>query len=140
MKHPLSLLLTPLIVAMALLTGCASGGSRIAHLESLLAASGFRVVPATTDEELQQVQTLPKNTITKVNRRGKEYYIFPDSTQKQLYIGTADQYQDFLTRREIEKNAEADNRAAEESLRNARTESSANWDNAWGNWTGTGGY
>ena len=98
------------------------------------------VLPATTDEELQQVQTLPKNTITKVNRRGKEYYIFPDSTQKQLYIGTADQYQDFLTRREIEKNAEADNRAAEESLRNARTESSANWDNAWGNWTGTGGY
>ena len=91
MKHPLSLLITPLIVAMALLTGCASGVSKTAHLESLLAASGFRVVPATTDEELQQVQTLPKNAITKVNRRGKEYYIFPDSTQKQLYIGTPDQ-------------------------------------------------
>ncbi len=140
MKHPILRLLTPLVVAIALLTGCASGGSKVAHLESLLAASGFRVVPATTDEELQQVQTLPKNAITKVNRRGKEYYIFPDSTQKQLYIGTPDQYQDFLTRREIEKNAAADNAAYAESLRDARTASSANWDNAWGNWTGTGGY
>ena len=50
MKHPISRLLTPLVVAIALLTGCASGGSKIAHLESLLAASGFRVVPATTDD------------------------------------------------------------------------------------------
>lgn len=126
-------------VLVLLVTGCASKPTA-AHTESLLAAVGFQVVPATTPEQLQQVQTLPPNTVTKVNRNGKTFYIFPDSTQKQLFIGTPQQYQDFLTRLDIERNAAADNAAAQDSLREARTDSSGTWDNAWGNWTGTGGY
>jgi hypothetical protein len=126
-------------VLMLLVAGCASKPTT-AHTESVLAAVGFQVVPATTPEQLQQVQTLPPNTVTKVNRSGKTFYIFPDSSQKQLFIGTPQQYQDFLTRLDIERNAAADNAAAQESLREARTDSSGTWDNAWGNWTGTGGY
>lgn len=122
-----------------LLAGCASP-SKLAHTESLLAASGFQVMPATTPKQLEMLKTLPPGKATKVNRDGKVFFIFPDSNQKQLYIGTVDQYRDYKTRLEIERAAAAENRALEESLEEARTDSAAEWNNAWGPWTGAARY
>lgn len=129
-----------LVAGLALLiaAGCASSNKMdsIAHQESVLAAAGFRVIPATTPDQLQQVQTLPAGQVTRLNRNGTDYYIFPDRTQKQLYVGQLAQYQDYLRRREIERNAALDNAAEQESLQEARTDSSIQWNNAWGSWTG----
>ena len=60
--------------------------------------------------------------------------------KRTLFVSALAQYQDYQTRREIERNAAADNAAEQESLREARTDSTGDWDNAWGSWTGTGGY
>ncbi len=94
------------------------------------------VIPATTPDQLQQVQTLPAGQVTRLNRNGTDYYIFPDRTQKQLYVGQLAQYEDYLRRRDIERNAALDNAAEQESLQEARTDSSIQWNNAWGSWTG----
>ncbi len=136
----LPLLPLTLAAVLSLLgAGCASKPDT-AHTESLLAASGFRVVPATTPKQLELVKTLPFDQVTRVNQGGKDFYIFPDATQNQLYVGSPEQYQAFLTRLEVERNAAADNAAIQQSLREARTDSAAEWNNAWGPWTGTGGY
>jgi len=83
---------------------------------------------------------LPAEKITTVKRQGKIFFVDPDPGQKQLFISPPAHYQDFRTRREIERNDAADNAALQKSLREARTDSSADWNHAWGSWTGTGGY
>ncbi len=118
--------------------GCSTPNtlSSVAHKESVLAAAGFRVIPATTPDQLNLIQTLPTGKVTRVNRQGTDYYVFPDRTQKQLYVGKLDQYQDYQRRRDIERNAALDNQAEQESLQEARTDSMVQWNNAWGSWTG----
>ena len=61
-------------------------------MESRLAASGFKVVPATTAAQQQQLSTLPAGKISVVNRNGKAYFVYPDRSQNALYVGANAQY------------------------------------------------
>lgn len=55
--------------------------------------SGFRIIPAGTPTQLQQVQSLPAGKVTPVQRHGKTYYVYPDSTRRQLFVGNESQFQ-----------------------------------------------
>lgn len=123
-------------VALAVAAGCASKPSLTSKIESRLAASGFKVIPATTPKELAQLQGLTPGQLTLINRNGKDYYIFPDQAQNQIYVGTPANYQDYQSRIEIEEAANADNRAARQSVMDARNNDLPEWNNGWGSWAG----
>ena len=82
------------------------------------------------------MQGLAPGQLTLINRQGKEYYVYPDPSQNQIYVGTAANYQDYQSRIEIEQAADADNRAARQSVMDARNNDLPEWNNGWGSWAG----
>ncbi|HAB15123.1 MAG TPA: hypothetical protein PLX89_00205 [Verrucomicrobiota bacterium] len=125
--------------ALALgILGC-STTSPTQATESRLAASGFKVVPAATPAEMARLQALPPGKVSTVQRGGTTYYVFPDSTQKAMYVGRQAEYDAYQQRLEIEANAAADNAAAQQSLGEARMNNAADWSelqDTWGSvWT-----
>lgn len=136
MKRHLLIPALALSLIAFLAPGCASKPSLTAQIESRLAASGFKVIPATTPQELAQLQGLAPGQLTLINRQGKEYYVYPDPSQNQIYVGTAANYQDYQSRIEIEQAADADNRAARQSVMDARNNDLPEWNNGWGSWAG----
>ena len=119
-----------------LVAGCASKPSRTAEIERRLAASGFKVVPATTPKQLELVQQLAPGQLTLMPRNGKQYYVFPDAAQNQLYVGQQAQYQAYQSLLEIEAAQRSEAQADRDSLMEARNDSLPEWNNAWGSWTG----
>jgi len=95
-----------------ILSGCATSPRRT---ESMLAASGFKVIPVTTPEQQKQLATLPSGKISVIKRQGKVFFVYPDSNQKQLYVGQDaqyDAYQNLLLNREAMQESIAASQAA----------------------------
>lgn len=131
--------LLPAVLASMLMllgAGCASQPSMTSQIESRLAASGFKVIPATTPDELAQLQTLVAGQLTLIHRKGQDYYVFPDHAQQQIYVGTGANYQDYQSRIEIEEARDSEVRAARQSVMDARNNDLPQWNNGWGSWAG----
>src|SRR5881296_4656283 len=96
----------------ALLIGCASTQTSTQNRESMLAASGFKVITPKTAAQQQKLQKLPPGKVTMIQKKGKTYYIFPDPAHNLAYVGGPNQYQQYQQLR-------ADNRLAKESLETA---------------------
>lgn len=102
--------------------GCATTSKQTT--ERMLAASGFKVVPVTTPDQQKQLATLPKGKISVIKRQGKVFFIYPDSSQKQLYVGQNAQYSAYqkllLNREAMEASLEAANAANNAEALNAQ--------------------
>lgn len=109
-----------LIFLLTWMAGCATNSRRT---EGYLAASGFKVMPATTPEQLQQLKTLPDKKITVVKRNGQVYFVYPDKAQNQLYIGQNPQYSKYqsllLSQQALQEGLQADQNAANAEVLNA---------------------
>ena len=95
----------------ALLIGCASTQST-QNRESMLVASGFRVITPKTAAQKQKLQNLPPGKVTMIQKAGKNYYVFPDPAHNQAYVGGPKEYRQY-------QNLRADNKLAKESLETA---------------------
>ncbi|MFO1459383.1 MAG: hypothetical protein U1G08_08230 [Verrucomicrobiota bacterium] len=130
----LSLFLLSVLLAFA--PGCATGKGQT---ERYLAASGFKVMPATTPEQLQQLNTLPNTKISVIKRQGQVYFVYPDKAQKQLYIGRNAQYSAYqnllLNEKSMQQGLQADQDATNAEIINAEATAISNdpWA-AWGVW------
>lgn len=62
---------------------------------SQLLAAGFKVVPATTRQQQEHLQTLPPGQVTAWQRTGKLFFVYPDTSRNQLYVGTQKEYAAF---------------------------------------------
>jgi len=71
----------------ALLVSCASTQSTSQNKESMLVASGFRVITPKTAAQKQKLQNLPAGTVTMIKKGKKKYYVFPDPSHNQAYVG-----------------------------------------------------
>ena len=80
-----------LAALLLLAAGCAS----TKHTEQMLTAAGFTMVVPHTPQQEQQIKTLPADKLTVAKRSGKTYYVFPDPTHNQLYVGNLEQYQTY---------------------------------------------
>jgi hypothetical protein len=80
--------------AVAILT-LAVGCSTTRHTEQMLSAAGFKKINPKTPQQEQQIKTLPPDKLTVAKRNGKIYYVFPDPSHNQLYVGTLEQYQNY---------------------------------------------
>lgn len=112
----------------ALLIGCAGTQTSAQNRESMLVASGFKMITPKTAAQKQKLQNLPAGKVTMVRKNGKTYYIFPDPAQNVAYVGGPNQYQQYQQLR-------ADNRLAKESLETADMyqDAAMEW-SVWGGW------
>ena len=122
-----------LIGAFALLelaVGCT--GTQTQSKENLLIAAGFKVITPRTAAQQQKLQSLPAGKVTLVQKDGKNYYVFPDATNNQAYVGGLTQYQAYQQLRLANKLANENLEAAE-----INQDASMEW-GAWGGWGGAG--
>jgi asparagine synthetase B (glutamine-hydrolysing) len=80
------------IALLALTAGCSTTSST-QNKESMLVASGFKVITPRTAAQQQKLQQLPPGHVAMVNRNGRTYYIFPDAAHNQAYVGGPKEYQ-----------------------------------------------
>jgi hypothetical protein len=80
------------LVVLALALGCAANTQ---STENLLSAAGFRTIVANTPQRQQHLKTLPPNKVVLVQRNGKNYYVYADPGNNQIYVGNPSQYQQY---------------------------------------------
>jgi hypothetical protein len=79
------------IAPLAPTVGCA----KTQHSENLLSAAGFSTVIANTPQRQEQLQAIPPDKVTLVQRNGKTYYVYADPANHQIFVGTPSQYQKY---------------------------------------------
>jgi hypothetical protein len=93
MKHLFSgFRLIGALAILALAGGCAANTQ---STENLLSAAGFRTIVANTPQRQQHLKTLPPNKVVLVQRNGKNYYVYADPANNQIYVGNPSQYQQY---------------------------------------------
>ncbi|HMF81082.1 MAG TPA: hypothetical protein VK562_06735, partial [Candidatus Acidoferrum sp.] len=117
----------------ALLVSCATTQTTTQNRESMLVASGFKVITPTTAAHQQKLQNLPPGKVTMIKKRGKTFYIFPDPAHNQAYIGGPREYQAYQQLR-------AENKLTKEDLETAEMyqDSEMQW-SLWGGGEGVWG-
>ena len=96
----------------ALLVSCAGTQGNTQNRESMLVASGFKVITPKTAAQKQKLQNLPAGTVTMIKKGKKKYYVFPDPAHNQAYVGGPEEYQAYQQLR-------ADKKLAREDLQDA---------------------
>jgi hypothetical protein len=111
-----------------LLLSCASTQTSTQNRESMLVASGFKVITPKTAAQQQKLQNLPPGKVTMIQKGKKTYYIFPDPVQNKAYVGGPKEYQAYLQLR-------ATNKLVTEDLETAEMYQDAEmqW-SLWGGW------
>jgi len=123
-----------ILALLALAVGCASTQKQ----EDMLVAAGFKVITPSTPEQIAKLKALATHKVSQVQKNGKTYYVFPDVSHNQAYVGNPSQYQAYqqlrLECQEAKENLEAAemNKVAVEM----NQESEMNW-GGWNGWEGT---
>ena len=60
--------------------------------ESQLLDLGFKVLVATTKVQQDWVRSLPPGQIRPMQRTGKKYFVYPDASKSQIYVGGPAEY------------------------------------------------
>jgi len=121
----------------ALLLSCASTQNVSQDRESMLVASGFKVITPKTAAQKQKLQNLPTGTVTMLKKGKKTYYVFPDPAHNQAYVGGPKEYQAYQQLR-------ADKKLSREDLQDAEMYQDATvgwsmWEGGEGVWGPMGG-
>jgi hypothetical protein len=116
-----------LFALLALTAGC-STTSGTQNKESMLVASGFKVITPKTAAQQQKLQQIPPGHVAMVNRNGRTYYVFPDAAHNQAYVGGPKEYQAYQQLRLA-------NNIAQENIETAQMyqDAAMQW-GAWGGW------
>ena len=119
---------------LALTVSCASTQTSTQNRESMLVASGFKMITPKTPAQQQKLQNLPPGKVTMIQKGKKTYYIFPDPVQNKAYVGGPKEYQAYQQLRTA-------NKLAKEDLETAETYQDAEmqW-SLWGGWGGGAGF
>ncbi len=96
------------IALIALTAGCSTTAST-QNRESMLVASGFKVITPKTTAQQQKLQNLAPGRIAMLHKSGKTYYIFPDAAHNQAYVGGPKEYEAY-------KQMRAANAAAQQNV------------------------
>ncbi|MGE5213345.1 MAG: hypothetical protein ACM3NN_06610 [Nitrospirota bacterium] len=114
MKPTIHLILSGIVISYAaLLVSCASTQTVSQNRESMLVASGFRVITPKTAAQKQKLQNLPPGSVTMIKKSKKKYYVFPDPAHNQAYVGGPKEYQAYQQLRAEKKLSREDLQDAE---------------------------
>lgn len=133
MKPSKYFFLAGIAAACAALLDCSTTQTSAQNRESMLVASGFKVITPKTAAQQQKLQNLPPGKVTMIQKGGKTYYVFPDPAHNQAYVGRPKEYRNYLQMR-------TDKKLATESLETAEMyqDSAMEW-SLWGGWGGVWG-
>jgi hypothetical protein len=120
------------LFAAGLLVASTAGCSTTANKENMLSAAGFKTVPANTPQRQAQLNSLPTDEVTPVQRNGITYYTFPDPKRNVLYVGQEPQYQEYQRLR-------LQNEMAQDELSAPELNQDPFWGGGWDLWGGDGG-
>jgi hypothetical protein len=103
-----------ILVSLVLCEGCAATQRKEAvSIERLLSEAGFKMIPATTPEQLASLKAMPPLKLKKQTQNGKVVYTYADPENcKCVYIGGPDQYAEyrhFLDQKSVVKEDQLDN-------------------------------
>jgi len=84
---------------LALTVGCATTNSN----SDLLSAAGFKLLPANTPKKQELLKTLAQGKLTLITWKGKQFYVQPDVTNNQAYVGRHAEYQTYQQLRLAQK-------------------------------------
>jgi hypothetical protein len=76
-----------------------AGGAAVAAApinESQLLDHGFKVLVATTKVQQEWVRGLPPGKIRPMQRTGKKFFIYPDASRNQIYVGGPKEYEAYV--------------------------------------------
>ena len=77
-KYQQNLLAVALFGGLLLLAaGCAST-KPVQQTETMLRQAGFKPVAASSERQIQHLQSLPADKLTVLKLKGKTFYVFPD--------------------------------------------------------------
>jgi len=79
------------LAAVVVVAGSAAAATPSVQ-ESKLLAAGFKVLVATTKVQQDWVRGLAPGKIRPVQRTGKKYFIYPDASKTQVYVGGPAEY------------------------------------------------
>jgi len=79
-----------------LATGGAAAATAAPLDERQLLDAGFKVLVATTKVQEEWVRNLPPGKIRPMQRTGKKYFIYPDSSRNQVYVGGPKEYETYV--------------------------------------------
>jgi hypothetical protein len=116
--------LTIILLVANLMIGCAAHNTQ--STEDLLSAAGFNVVIATTPQQLKHLATLPPYKMMRIQRQGKDRYVYADPGRKLIFVGglfSYDRYRDMRLAKNV----------TEQDLQDAKfnAEIASGWD-VWG--------
>ena len=116
------------VMSLLVLTAGCTTTSSTQNKESMLVASGFKVITPKTAAQQQKLQQLPPGQMAMINKNGRTYYIFPDAAHNQAYVGGPQEYQAYQQLR-IANNIAQENAETAEMYQDAAMD----W-GAWGGW------
>ena len=112
----------------AVAAACQSPQQKGANKENMLAAAGFKVIPANTPQRQASFRRLPPHKLSRQVRDGRVFYIYPDPTVCVcLYVGDQQAYTTYR-KYMLEK------QLADENAMTANEMAMDSWD--WGPWGG----
>ena len=80
------------VLAMVVFIGDGPGAAPPRFDESQLPGLGFKVLVATTKVQQDWVRTLPPGQIKAMQRNGEKFFIYPDASKSQIYVGGPAEY------------------------------------------------
>ena len=116
------------IALLAVAVGCTT---ELEHKQNLAAAAGFKLITATTPDQISRLQSLPPDKVTPINYKGKRLYVLPDAKNNQAYVGRASEFQAYQQLRLA-------NKLSNENLEAAELNQQASMGWGWGGWGGWG--
>ncbi len=104
------------LVAWAVMVFVAAGAAAAPPRidEGQLSDLGFKVLVATTKVQQDWVKRLPPGQIRPMQRNGKKYFIYPDASRNQIYVGGPKQYEAY---RQLHPEGDAANQEAAKKAR-----------------------
>jgi hypothetical protein len=131
LRHIFLATTTAAVIVLSL--GCATTQTSTQNRESMLVAAGFKVITPKTAAQQQKLQNLPPGKITRIQKKGKTYYIFPEPAKNLAYVGGPKQYQEYQQLR-------VENRLAQEDVESAEMyqDTAMEW-SVWGGGEGVWG-
>ena len=114
------------IALVALAVGCSS--SNPPQKENLALAAGFKVITPNSPNQQAILAKLAADKVTRVQVKGKTYWVLPDAKNNQAYVGTADEYASY-------RNLRLQNKLSNENLEAAEAPKFdvVSW-GGWGQW------
>ena len=105
-------------VLAALLPACSStgtsggtaGGPAVTDAQTVawLTQSGFQPYVAKTAAQRTHIESLPVQKLTKINRNGKDMWVYPDGANHQVYVGNTADYNAFRALRKSQSGLDSE--------------------------------